>query len=406
MAAHSAAVRCLANGGDVVLTASDDGDVRQLNVLDEWACNDFFSAGGPVLSVAFFGTRSVVVGCADGRVLEVCRRKAQTVCAMDFGAAVEALDTDVDAAPGSRVVAAGNGRVAVWLHHRKPRDPGSPKGRSADLVAVLAASWLVAGVSSVVLLSSDGKPGRPEDVLTASPSGVQHGPPSAEAPALPSDDGGGGVLTNGVGASSPASALVRGSTERSFFVVLPAGKNKGNGAATRMSTCDAGAAAWKTTGRAAGPAIALYELEILAPPEAKDAMEDESESESSDARARRRASAGSTDRANSGGVEGGCTVGGMDIAVEIAMAPTANGSMPASASAGGGLEDDGSLGKACKEEEADEEDEAHAGEGSPSCPSRKRQGARRRTSAGGQARSSIAVQPCLKQAPPRREPPK
>ena len=48
---HTAAVRGLANGGDMMLTASEDGTVRKLDVLADWAQSDFLTADGPVYCV-------------------------------------------------------------------------------------------------------------------------------------------------------------------------------------------------------------------------------------------------------------------------------------------------------------------------------------------------------------------
>jgi len=93
--ANCTEVRCLANGGDVLLTASEDGTARQIDVLEDWAQSDFFSSGGvPLLCVAFCGRHAVLIGCEDGRILEVSRRNAEVMRRMDLGAPVQTLDAD------------------------------------------------------------------------------------------------------------------------------------------------------------------------------------------------------------------------------------------------------------------------------------------------------------------------
>ncbi|CAJ1446935.1 unnamed protein product [Effrenium voratum] len=127
--AHFAAVRALSSGGDILLTASEDGTVKQLDVLANFVPGDFFETGVPATSVMARG-KNVLVGCQDGVVWELSRRLRQPVVLrrLELGAPVRLLDADPEA-PGARVLAAGSGRLAVWLDMPKsvaPQDVQPP----------------------------------------------------------------------------------------------------------------------------------------------------------------------------------------------------------------------------------------------------------------------------------------
>mmetsp|Transcript_65558 Transcript_65558/g.188617 ORF Transcript_65558/g.188617 Transcript_65558/m.188617 type:complete len:321 (-) Transcript_65558:90-1052(-) len=160
----------MANGGDVLFTASKDGTVRQLNVLDNFACEDFFSAGCAVSSLATRGTH-VLVGSADGRVWELVRRKAgpRRVRVLNLGIAapVESLDAD-QPGPGARVLALAGGRLAVWLDPPR-RLAGAEEGEEVPGPEP-DGTWSSPGASAVVLV-----PGGKEDYIFAGPSGLGHG---------------------------------------------------------------------------------------------------------------------------------------------------------------------------------------------------------------------------------------
>eukprot|EP00927_Polykrikos_kofoidii_P054920 TRINITY_DN49262_c0_g1_i1.p1 TRINITY_DN49262_c0_g1~~TRINITY_DN49262_c0_g1_i1.p1 ORF type:complete len:557 (+),score=89.60 TRINITY_DN49262_c0_g1_i1:67-1737(+) len=220
---HAAAVRGLGNGGDVLLTASDDGTVRQLNVLDDWAQSDFLDVGCPVRCVAFCGRRSVIVGCEDGRILEVSRRNADVMRRMDLGAPVQALDADNDDNSGARVVAAGGGRLAVWIRERFPRGAAgvAAAAAAAEKVTLPSVSWPVQDVVGVLLLPGDSR--GLQDVITASAlGGLCRGATTGQA--FPNGAGVGGCPRGGGAdeafASFPAVSFVRGATETTCFVAL------------------------------------------------------------------------------------------------------------------------------------------------------------------------------------------
>lgn len=141
--AHTAQVTCLCNAGDVVFTASRDGCVRQLNVIENFSAGDFCSSESPVLAVATRSTRGILLGCEDGTVLEVHRRNANVLRRFELGAPVVAVDSDTE---GSLVLAAAGGQVKIW---NVPRDRPKASGAEASVVGV----WSVADVASALLLA-------------------------------------------------------------------------------------------------------------------------------------------------------------------------------------------------------------------------------------------------------------
>ncbi|CAK9086205.1 unnamed protein product [Durusdinium trenchii] len=112
---HFSNVRDISSGGDILLTASDDGWVKQLDVLTNFAPSGFFETGVPATSVLARG-KNVLVGCEDGIVWELSRRLSQATILrrMELGVPILTLDADAEA-PGARVLAAGRGRFAVWV---------------------------------------------------------------------------------------------------------------------------------------------------------------------------------------------------------------------------------------------------------------------------------------------------
>lgn len=165
---HDTAISGIANGGDVMLTAAGDGKVMELNVLENFASRDFLELDADVLCVAFVGTRAALVGCRDGRVLEVSRRTSQVLQTLSLDASVESVDAE-----GDRILAAGGGCVAVWTRHGKGRDVKTER----------AGRWRCVGVVTAVLVAGGGV----EDFVSASPSGLRHGGdslPAADDPAV------------------------------------------------------------------------------------------------------------------------------------------------------------------------------------------------------------------------------
>jgi len=158
---HFSAIRAISSGGDILLTASDDGSVKQLDVLANFVPSDFFTTGAPATSVLSRG-KNVLVGCEDGIVWELSRRLAHATVLrrLDLGAPVLSLDADAEF-PGARVLAAGHGRFAVWQDISEPHDleqvqPPTFTGKSGPDAAVK-------------LL-----PGRPKDLLVVSGTAPFH----------------------------------------------------------------------------------------------------------------------------------------------------------------------------------------------------------------------------------------
>lgn len=152
---HFSAIRAISSGGDILLTASDDGSVKQLDVLSNFVPSDFFTTGVPATSVLARG-KNVLVGCEDGVVWELSRRlnHPTVLRRLELGAPVLSLDADAEF-PGARVLAAGHGRFAVWLdlvHDVEEVQPPTLSGKC--------------GPDAVVKLL----PGRPQDMLVISGS--------------------------------------------------------------------------------------------------------------------------------------------------------------------------------------------------------------------------------------------
>eukprot|EP00438_Fugacium_kawagutii_P033359 Skav231020 [mRNA] locus=scaffold1869:37158:45424:+ [translate_table: standard] len=83
---HFSAIRAISSGGDILLTASDDGSVKQLDVLANFVPSDFFTTG-------------------------VLAHRCYDSVGGDFLTA---------GSTGARVLAVGHGRVAVWLDPSEP----------------------------------------------------------------------------------------------------------------------------------------------------------------------------------------------------------------------------------------------------------------------------------------------
>eukprot|EP00435_Cladocopium_sp_Y103_P017501 s2330_g4.t1 len=152
---HFSAIRAISSGGDILLTASDDGSVKQLDVLSNFVPSDFFTTGVPATSVLARG-KNVLVGCEDGVVWELSRRlnHPTVLRRLELGAPVLSLDADPEF-PGARVLAVGHGRFAVWLdiaHDVEEAQPPTFSGKSGPDAAVK-------------LL-----PGQPQDLLVISGS--------------------------------------------------------------------------------------------------------------------------------------------------------------------------------------------------------------------------------------------
>lgn len=210
---HTIAVRALANSGDVLFTAAEDGMVRRLEVLENFAPGDFsFSAGTVVSAVASAGKRSILVGCEDGNILEVHRKSSEVLHRFEFGSQLAVLDVNEE---DGRVLAAGNDSLAVWRIPITSRDVGAAararrRGDAVSSEFELVGTWSCPGIISALLLPGS----RPEDVLVAGTRGLQRGgfdhPVEADAQA----DGPSG---------KPAAAMVRGtSTETALVAFLDA----------------------------------------------------------------------------------------------------------------------------------------------------------------------------------------
>ncbi|CAE7804391.1 SRSF2, partial [Symbiodinium sp. CCMP2456] len=153
---HSGPVRAVSSGGDILLTASDDGTVKQLDVLADFLPSDFFTVGVPASAILARG-KNVLVGCEDGVVWELSRRlQVPTLLRrLHLGVPVRGLDADPEG-PGARVLAVGGGRFGIWL------DPAQRRQASPDDEAQQPAFTAKCGPSetAVVLL-----PGQPKDLL-------------------------------------------------------------------------------------------------------------------------------------------------------------------------------------------------------------------------------------------------
>lgn len=171
VAVHKARVRCLSNGGDVLFTGSEDGHVAFLDVLQDFTCSYFFSAGDEVHSV-LARKLNVLVGCRGGCVWELTRRKAEPEVLrklmLGVNAPVDSLDADEPAPGKGRVLVAGGDRLAVWLDPPRKRAgdgekeiPAPPPDAASD----------APGVASALLM-----PGGLGDYLTAGGGGLGHGP--------------------------------------------------------------------------------------------------------------------------------------------------------------------------------------------------------------------------------------
>lgn len=214
---HTKAVRALANAGDVLLTASQDGTVRLLDVLAGFAPTEFaFSADVAVGFVAASGRFAVLVGCDDGRVVEVHRKTSEQMRCMQLGPNLIMLASDE---ADGRVLAAGGGRLEVW------RMPAPGKGRRAIEVGlgdpVLLGSWSAPNLESALLLPGGGA----EDFVLGTRGGLLRGPsesPVVQEAAVGPQRVGAMAFAFHDGASSPDTAfLVLGGGARS-----PNGKNK------------------------------------------------------------------------------------------------------------------------------------------------------------------------------------
>lgn len=201
VAAHTAALRALANGGDVLFTASGDGTVRQLNVLEDFACNDFFSAGQAVHSIVARG-KNVLVGCSEGCIWELARRNAgpRVLRQLQMGIRAPIVSLDADPpGPGGRILALAGERLAVWVD---PPGPGERGGAAGEKCPEPEGSWPALGATAALLLPGSGV----GDHVTLGSAGLNHGP-GCHALSWPSE-----AL-----ALQRPSTLVRGSTEDSIF---------------------------------------------------------------------------------------------------------------------------------------------------------------------------------------------
>eukprot|EP00439_Symbiodinium_sp_Y106_P035776 s5096_g4.t1 len=153
---HSGPVRAVSSGGDILLTASEDGTVKQLDVLAAFLPSDFFTVGAPASAILARG-KNVLVGCDDGVVWELSRRlQVPTLLRrLHLGVPVRSLDADPEG-PGARVLAVGGGHLGIWL------DPAQRRQASPDDEAQQPALTAKCGPSetAVVLL-----PGQPKDLL-------------------------------------------------------------------------------------------------------------------------------------------------------------------------------------------------------------------------------------------------
>jgi len=211
---HAAAVRALANSGDVLFTASADGFVRGLEVLENFAPGDFsFSAGTAVGAVATAGKRSIMVGCEDGHVLEVHRKSCEVLQRLEFGAPVTVLDVNEE---DGRLLAAGSGCLAVWRLPLASRDPGAAvrarrSGAVVETEAELCGKWTLPGVISAMLLAG----GRPDDILVAGTCGILRGGVAQVDEQGVQEDAAAKDISG-----LPAAAMVRGSLETALVAIL------------------------------------------------------------------------------------------------------------------------------------------------------------------------------------------
>ncbi|CAE7231836.1 SRSF2 [Symbiodinium natans] len=161
--AHLGPVRALSSGGDILLTASEDGTIKQLDVLSNFSPSDFFTVGVPALSIRARG-KNVLVGCEDG-VAAVSVRAGWSIACAYLGAAflqkfirgapARSLDADPEG-PGGRVLAVGGGRFGVWL------DPAQRRQAGPDDEAQQPAISGTCGPSETAVLLL---PGQPKDLL-------------------------------------------------------------------------------------------------------------------------------------------------------------------------------------------------------------------------------------------------
>ncbi|CAE7192493.1 SRSF2 [Symbiodinium necroappetens] len=191
---HSGPVRAVSSGGDILLTASDDGTVKQLDVLADFVPSDFFTVvhlprstrenehpflpgdGVPASAILARG-KNVLVGCVVASSVFLQRmewrrtRQSEKLPFPAWGAQkwrfgcyradskfrvpVRGLDADPEG-PGARVLAVGGGRFGIWL------DPAQGRQASPDDEAQQPAFTAKCGPSetAVVLL-----PGQPKDLL-------------------------------------------------------------------------------------------------------------------------------------------------------------------------------------------------------------------------------------------------
>lgn len=165
---HDSAISGIANGGDVLLSTAGGGKVRELDVLDNYTSRDFLDVEADIACVSFVGTRTVIAGCRDGRVLEVSRRTSEVLQTLSLDASVEAVGAE-----GDRLLAAGGGWVAVWVRH----------GKGRNVTTEIAGRWRCTGLMSALLVPGGGV----EDFITASPAGLRHGGgavPAADDPGV------------------------------------------------------------------------------------------------------------------------------------------------------------------------------------------------------------------------------
>ncbi|CAE8650757.1 unnamed protein product, partial [Polarella glacialis] len=238
-------VRILSNGGDILLTASDDGTVKQLNVLEGFSPSEFFTPGSRPCAVVARG-KNVLVGCCDGSVLELARRNPTAVLLrrMELGVAITCIDADPPV-PGARVLAVGGGRLAVWL------DPPRGSGPGPDEVQIPALAEPCPGEYSAVLLppSAGANMSGAEDFLVLSATGLRRGPGRGKpcgTPAFPRD---------AIGNVAAAAPLVRGLPEsQSFLFAAVSPEEAARYAAQRPSGANG-----------AGTVLELFELKLFSP---------------------------------------------------------------------------------------------------------------------------------------------
>lgn len=117
--------------------------MRQLDVLSDFVPADFIELDTPVLCVRFFGTRAVLVGCEDGRVLEVHRLTKSVLRSLDMGGRVSCIDCT----EAGRILAVGGGRVRLW-------EDASPVKRSQVDTIRVAGEWSIPNVDAALLSPS------------------------------------------------------------------------------------------------------------------------------------------------------------------------------------------------------------------------------------------------------------